>query len=63
VLVHPDDGFVFYGIVRNTDIEGPSKTLITLPEQAVPGTDPPETVLCKECLIKTLGLLEAPKNK
>jgi hypothetical protein len=55
VLVHPEDGFVFYGVVRTTDIDGSSTTLITLPEMTS-STDPPETVLCKDCLVKRLRL-------
>ncbi len=61
VLVHADDGFVFHGIVRNTDIENTSTTLIGLP--AAPSTDPPETVLCKDCCIKRLGLDVVVKPK
>jgi hypothetical protein len=56
VLIHPEDGFVFYGVVRNTDIEGPSKTLITIPDAGPLVPDPPETVLCTNCCSKRLGL-------
>ena len=62
VLVRPDDGFLIMGPIKNTDIDATPKMLVEpkLLSPVVAG-DPPqhETALCKECLLKALGLPHA----